>query len=564
MEYNAFDSSQEDPNKPQNAWQPTNGGIVQQNGAAWANAQNTNGIQVPQNPNTTQLTPPTPDQQPTTRTYNSDNWNVDGYAKPNYIAENYGNAMAGWDQTKWANADHQTPKYVVGRILAESGAPNRENLARAAERIAEAYPGSTFNGKDKVTIHGVGTIDLLTNSGSGQNMQWAWQTEDGAGAPVMSGANLQQQLVTPNVAQATATPDAGSPLGELNASSNMTVAAPDTGTKAQPDGVTANNRTILADAYKQAWGSDATAEQLDWFETQDPTAMLAHIRGSAPQKAQPDGITPTADTPTATGLPTGASYMEGQDPNNPNALVRMPDGSVIPKSHPLFQQKANPTTATPTGTTGDPADPNAELSNKDAFMKLLRERMSQGDEIDPNDPIIKNQVDQYSAQQNRARNTYLDEQAERNSAHGMGDSGLMDIERRMSAESAGNAVGGFQAELMGRELTARRDEIQHALDSMGRELNDDERQLLERELAAADNAMKKYGIDTQNSQYFAGLSQADKHFLQQMAQSGKYADLDNEFRWAQLGQGDSQFRDQMGFNYADRNAYWDSVRRGQS
>jgi CRISPR/Cas system-associated endoribonuclease Cas2 len=139
---------------------------------------------------------------------------------------------------------------------------------------------------------------------------------------------------------------------------------------------------------------------------------------------------------------------------------------------------------------------------------------------------------------------------------------LMDTERRMASENAGMAVGGFEAELMGRELTARRDEIRHALDSFGAELTENERQQLQRELAKAENDIKKYGIDTQNSQYMAGLSQADRHFLQEMAQRGKFADQDNAFRYAQLGQDDSQFRDQMGFQHGDRASYWDAVRRG--
>jgi hypothetical protein len=89
--------------------------------------------------------------------------------------------MAGWDQTKWSNADHQTPKYAVGRILSQF-APSIAGLAQALPEIQKAYPGATFNGKDKITIPGVGTFDVLTNSGSGQNMGWAWQGE-GGGAP---------------------------------------------------------------------------------------------------------------------------------------------------------------------------------------------------------------------------------------------------------------------------------------------------------------------------------------------------------------------------------------------
>lgn len=125
------------------------------------------------------------DGQPSTPANPS--WNTDGFSAPGYTAQNFGNAMGGWDQSKWADTNHQTPKYAVGRILQESGAPSIENLGKALQNIQQAYPGATFNGKDKITIPGVGTFDVLTNSGSGQGMQWAWQPVGGEGG----GNNLQ-------------------------------------------------------------------------------------------------------------------------------------------------------------------------------------------------------------------------------------------------------------------------------------------------------------------------------------------------------------------------------------
>jgi hypothetical protein len=93
-------------------------------------------------------------------------------------------------------------------------------------------------------------------------------------------------------------------------------------------------------------------------------------------------------------------------------------------------------------------------------------------------------------------------------------------------------------------------------------LTESERQALQKELAVMDDAVRRYGIDTQNSQYFAGLGQADRHFAAELAQRDRLAGSDDAFRYAQLGQNDSQFRDQLGFNLGDRQAYWDAVRRG--
>jgi hypothetical protein len=112
-------------------------------------------------------------------------WNTDGYAKPESTAQNFGNVLAGFDQTKWADANHQTPKYVTGRILQEaSGGDGRlqsqEERDAAIAAIQKAYPGTTFNGKDKVNIPGVGEVDIFTGASRGEYGA-AFQT--GGGAP---------------------------------------------------------------------------------------------------------------------------------------------------------------------------------------------------------------------------------------------------------------------------------------------------------------------------------------------------------------------------------------------
>jgi hypothetical protein len=109
-------------------------------------------------------------------------WDTDQYEAPRYIAQRPSSQPpAGWDREKWNNPAHQTPKYVVGRILSQYP-PSIENLGRAAAEIAAAYPGTTFNGKDKINVPGVGTIDALGNSGTGDpsKMLWRYGADDGA------------------------------------------------------------------------------------------------------------------------------------------------------------------------------------------------------------------------------------------------------------------------------------------------------------------------------------------------------------------------------------------------
>ena len=113
--------------------------------------------------------------------------NTDGYAAPAYIPKGAGAAMSGWDATKWGNVAHQTPKYGVGRILSNY-APTVEGLSQAMADIQRAYPGSTFNGKDKVTIPGVGTIDVLQGASQGGSAwQWMDLPEEGVQPAVAAG-----------------------------------------------------------------------------------------------------------------------------------------------------------------------------------------------------------------------------------------------------------------------------------------------------------------------------------------------------------------------------------------
>lgn len=119
-------------------------------------------------------------------------WNTEGWATPEYLGQAAGGAMAGWDQTNWDDQNMQTPKYVVGRILSNYS-PDIQGLSAAMAEIQKAYPGATFDGKDKVTIPGLGTIDMLVNAG-GENGSWAWQ--DLTNDPGTPGGGVNNALQT--------------------------------------------------------------------------------------------------------------------------------------------------------------------------------------------------------------------------------------------------------------------------------------------------------------------------------------------------------------------------------
>ena len=81
---------------------------------------------------------------------------------------------AGWDPNKWVNANHTTPKYVVGRILWRYP-PTPESLAQALPAVQAKYPGTTQVGQDKLQIPEWGLIDVGVDFGPGHGLSWAWQ-----------------------------------------------------------------------------------------------------------------------------------------------------------------------------------------------------------------------------------------------------------------------------------------------------------------------------------------------------------------------------------------------------
>lgn len=161
-------------------------------------------------------------------------------------------------------------------------------------------------------------------------------------------------------------------------------------------------------------------------------------------------------------------------------------------------------------------DPN-NVARRTELYDLLMGRAGQGLNIDRTNPIIRSQADAYSANEERARRNYISDTAER-----LGPQANIRGEQRMAAERMGQRTGAFEAELMGRELTARRQEISEALSLLGGLLSDDQRLALQRELGLLDNAFRHQSLQSNNDQFAA----------------------------------------QLGFNYADRSNYWDSLRRG--
>ena len=125
------------------------------------------------------------------------NWDTDKYAAPQYIAQRpTAQPPPGFSSKKWNDPNHQTPKYVVGRILSQFP-PRTENVPAAVAEIQKAYPGARQVGNGKVSIPGVGTMDILVGANVGGKRWHAGSAgpKKGGGAAAAEGGGGAGQLV---------------------------------------------------------------------------------------------------------------------------------------------------------------------------------------------------------------------------------------------------------------------------------------------------------------------------------------------------------------------------------
>ena len=187
----------------------------------------------------------------------------------------------------------------------------------------------------------------------------------------------------------------------------------------------------------------------------------------------------------------------------------------------------------------------------DALYEQLLGRAQQSLDIDPNDPIIRRQTDAFGANAERASRTHVGNIAERSGP-------LANIlgEERLAAERLGQTTGAFEAELIGRELTARRQEIADAIKGLSGRITADQQQQLQRELATIDASLQQQGLGLQER----GLEQNDRQFAQQMGldyermnqnerQEVRRLNQAEQQDVRRLSQQNQQFAQQLGLDY---------------
>lgn len=253
------------------------------------------------------------------------------------------------------------------------------------------------------------------------------------------------------------------------------------------------------------------------------------------------------------GIQPGAQFTAPTNAggySDPSSVTGAPaSGYTDPSSaaNPVQTQATNAQTYSTTPGAA-PTQNTANQGAQDVLRNTLLDRATQGTTVDTNDPTFRAQADNYAATQERLRRNYQDDAAERLTAQGMGSSGAMDAERRFSNEQAANSTAGFEAQLAQSELMNRRQEISDALNGLGGLISGDQARALQKQLADLDAAIKR----------------------ESLAQSGSLASQDLALR-SQLGMGglnldalrtklqSDQFNKSLGFNMADKEAYYNSL-----
>jgi hypothetical protein len=156
-----------------------------------------------------------------------------------------------------------------------------------------------------------------------------------------------------------------------------------------------------------------------------------------------------------------------------------------------------------------PSAPAAPTTVNDAFKTSLLNALNKPVGVDPNDPVMKGQMDAFSLAQTRAKQRDREAMASRAGASGQisdlatggaFDEGLSNLEQRQ-----GEAEAGFNANLAGDELNKQRDELYRYMALAGNQLNAEEARALQEKLFNIEAQIKREGMKQQGDQFGADL-----------------------------------------------------------
>lgn len=288
---------------------------------------------------------------------------------------------------------------------------------------------------------------------------------------------------------------------------------------------------------------EAAAAGLSWVDEGHPLYGTPGFVGASSAPGQPTA--PPAGAPSA----PPSSAAPATPPSTPDPFAAMGggvfvNGGWVPKTHPLAQQASAQPGAAPAPSSGyyggSPTGPqpyNATPAAQSSFMDTLAGRMTQdATAVDRTNPAIRAQADAFAANVDRQRRNLVADQAERLGPYG---TGALAGTERMAAERAGQVSGAFEADLVGREIQARRDEVAQALQTMSGVLSDDQKARLAQQQMQLDAELRRLGIGSTE-----GIANRELDLKRDLGFGGLNLDA------SRLLLQNQQFGDQLGFDTA--------------
>lgn len=248
--------------------------------------------------------------------------------------------------------------------------------------------------------------------------------------------------------------------------------------------------------------------------------------------------------------PTAAPAPAGQ-PGAPAAPSAAPNPSSDPAPAPNAGSTTIPGQTTSTTPTAAPVTNTANQGGQDVYRNALIAQMAQDEVPDINDKAIKAQLDPARAEATRMMRGDIRSEAE---AAFAGDQDFGAPERVAAQERAGNQIGLKAADIMGRELTARRAQIESALKEFGSTMEADQRRALELKLAQIKDATDRYGIDKDYDVRKEGIAQTGRlggrelDIREKLGLGGLNIDLINTMM------GNQQANNRLGFDIGSKEA----------
>lgn len=257
-------------------------------------------------------------------------------------------------------------------------------------------------------------------------------------------------------------------------------------------------------------------EDYDYSGIEQQLKARAQQKGLAYDPSDLEGIKRNASYTDASGAFTGTSPEDSLK----NAFANYDQRATNTPGGGQQVQYATPTQAW----NAQPAAPQSGMQGD--LYKLLMERAQQGTAVGRDNPNVRAQVDPVVAQQERANRNTLDDIAEK-----AGPLANLTGERRLMGERTGQFAGALESEIIGREIDAKRQEIEQAIQILMADGQFDKARALQLQLAqmqdaraAAGQALQSRGLDLNNDQ-----------FLRELALREYDTNQGWDYRWATLG-----------------------------